>query len=57
MGEAESIKGGRALEAVRGDMDWSTFWERVVKGKLNFTRKIEGLSDDGWEKTGLERRQ
>ena len=39
-----------AVEAIRGDMGWSTFRERVVKGKLNFLKKIEELDEDRWVK-------
>ena len=38
------------LEAVRGDMGWSTFRERIAKGKLSFIKKIEGLDEDRWDK-------
>ena len=38
------------LEAIRGDMGWSTFKERIVKGKLCFARKIENLSEERWAK-------
>ena len=38
------------LEAVRGDMGWSTFRERIAKGKLSFIKKIEGLDEDRWAK-------
>ncbi|KAG0722788.1 hypothetical protein GWK47_043887 [Chionoecetes opilio] len=39
-----------AVEAIRGDMGWSTFRERIIKGKLVFHKKIERLSDDRWAK-------
>ena len=39
-----------AVEAIRGEMGWSTFRERIVKGKLNFVKRIEGLSEDRWVK-------
>ena len=42
-----------AVEAIRGEMGWSTFRERVVKGKLNFVKKIEGLDEDRWVKQVL----
>ena len=31
-----------AVEAIRGEMGWSTFRERLVKGKLLFMKRIEG---------------
>lgn len=37
-----------AVEAIRGEMGWSTFRERVLKGKLNFLKKVEGLDEDRW---------
>ena len=30
-----------AVEAIRGEMGWSTFKERVLKGKFNFLKKIK----------------
>ena len=39
-----------AIEAIRGDMGWSTFRERIVKGKLRLSKRIEGLSGDRWVK-------
>ena len=37
-----------AVEAIRGEMGWSTFRERVLKGKLNFLKKLESLDEDRW---------
>ena len=37
-----------AVEAIRGEMGWSTFRERVLKGKLNFVKRIERLDEDRW---------
>ena len=34
-------------------MGWSTFRERLVKGKLGFVKKIEGLEEDRWVKQVL----
>ena len=42
-----------AVEAIRGEMGWSTFRERLVKGKLSFLKKIEGLDEDRWVKQVL----
>ena len=42
-----------AVEAIRGEMGWSTFRERLVKGKLGFLKKIEGLEEDRWVKQVL----
>ena len=39
-----------AVEAIRGDMGWSTFKERIVKGKLGFLKKIEESSGERWAK-------
>ena len=37
------------LEAIRGDMGWSSFRERITKGKLTFIKRVEGL-EDRWAK-------
>ena len=29
-------------------MGWSTFRERLIKGKLRLVKKIEGLEEDRW---------
>ena len=47
------VPNSTAVEAIRGEMGWSTFRERVVKGKLNLLKKIEGLSEDRWVKKVL----
>ena len=39
-----------AVEAIRGDMGWSSFKERIVKGKLGFLKKIEQSSEERWMK-------
>ena len=31
-------------------MGWSTFKERILKGKFNFLKKIEELDEDRWAK-------
>lgn len=41
-----------AVESVRGEMGWSSFRERVVKGKLGMLKKI-GLEDGRWVKQVL----
>ena len=43
-----------AVEAIRGEMGWSTFKERVLKGKFNFLKKIEGLDAERLVKWILE---
>ena len=43
-----------AVEAIRGDMGWSTFKERVVKGKLGFLKKIESMNEERWAKKVME---
>ena len=43
-----------AVEAIRGDMGWSTFKERIIKGKLGFRKKIEGMSEERWAKRIME---
>ena len=47
------VPNSTAVEAIRGEMGWSTFRERVVKGKLNLLKKIEGLGEDRWVKKVL----
>ena len=43
-----------AVEAVRGDMGWSTFRERIIKGKLGFLKKVEAFEGDRWAKKVLQ---
>ena len=38
------------LEEVRGEMGWTTFRERISKGKLSFMKKMEGLGEERWAK-------
>ena len=38
------------LEAIRGDMGWSSFRERIAKGKLIFIKRLEDLEEDRWAK-------
>ena len=45
-----------AVEAIRGEMGWSTFRERIIKGKFNFLKKIEGLQEDRWSRQILAER-
>lgn len=42
------VPNSTAVEAIRGEMGWSTFRERVVKGKLNLLKKMEGLREERW---------
>ena len=39
-----------AVEALAGEMGWSTFRERIIKGKLGFQKKIERMEDERWAK-------
>lgn len=39
-----------ATEAIRGDMGWSTFRERIIKGKLGYAKKLETMEDERWAK-------
>ena len=43
-----------AIEAIRGEMGWSTFKERILKGKFSFLKKIEGLEENRWVKQILQ---
>lgn len=43
-----------AVEALRGDMGWSSFRERIIKGKIAFIKKIESLGADRWARRVLE---
>ena len=46
-----------AVEALRGDMGWSTFRERIIKGKLAFLKKIEKLSEKDRQKRSYKKMQ
>ena len=35
-----------AVEALRGDMDWSTFRERLIKSTLRYKIRIERMDDE-----------
>ena len=37
-----------AIEALREEMGWSSFQERIVKGKLSFAKKIETMNEERW---------
>jgi len=37
-----------AVEAIRGDMGWSTFRERIEKGVLRFRLCLEGMQEYRW---------
>ena len=39
---------GTGTEAIRGDMGWSTFEERFMKGKLSFKARIDNMQGDRW---------
>lgn len=41
------------MVAIRGDMGWSSFKERMLKGKM-ILKKIEKLIDDRWLKKRLQ---
>lgn len=43
-----------AVEAIRGDMGWTTFRERIIKGKLGFLKKTERLGEERWAKKILQ---
>ena len=34
------------VEAIRGDMGWSTFRERVMKGKMNYKIRLERMPNE-----------
>lgn len=38
------------MEAIRGEMGWSSNKERIVKGKMCFMKKIERMSRERWAK-------
>ena len=50
------VPASTAVEAIRGEMGWSSFKERIEKGKFNFMKKIEGLAEDRWVKKILAER-
>ena len=35
-----------AVEALRGDMDWSTFRERLIKSTVRYKIRIERMDDE-----------
>ena len=37
-------------EAIRGDMGWSTFEERLSKGKLKYKVRLEKMDRHRWAK-------
>ena len=39
-----------SVEAIRGDMGWSTFSERSMKGNIMYKVRIERMQDDRWVK-------
>ena len=38
------------VESIRGDMGWSSFKERLFKGKLKCKIRLEKMDDDRWAK-------
>ena len=43
-----------ATEALRGEMGWSTFQERIDKTKINYRVRLEHMSDKRWAKKIFE---
>ena len=43
-----------ATEALRGEMGWSTFPERIDKTKINYRVRLEHLNDKRWAKKVFE---
>ena len=43
-----------ATEALRGEMGWSTFQERIDKTKINYRVRLEHMSDKRWAKKVFE---
>ena len=39
------------VEAIRGDMGWSTFEERIMKGTLRYKIRIERMNDNRWARS------
>ena len=39
---------GTGVHAIRGDMGWSTFEERFMKGKLNFKSRMDDMEHERW---------
>ena len=46
--------GYAAMEAIRGDMAWSTFNKRCMKGSISFKVRIERMHDNRWVKKVCE---
>ena len=38
------------VKAIRSDMGWSSFEERLFKGKLKFKIRLEKMDEDRWAK-------
>ena len=36
------------IEEIRGDMGWSSFGERLYKGKLKFNVRLENMDGNRW---------
>ena len=47
---ALGANGYAGVEAVRGDMGWSLFYERCMKGKLLYKIRIDKMEEDRWVK-------
>ena len=52
---ALGANGFAAVEAIRGDMGWSTFSERCMKGCMMYKVRIERMPDERWVKKVCER--
>ena len=51
---ALGANGYAAVEAIRGEMGWSTFSERCMKGCMMFKIRIERMTDNRWVKKVCE---
>ena len=51
---ALGANGYAAVEAIRGDMGWSTFSERCMKGSIMYKKRIERMEDSRWVKKVCE---
>ena len=50
------VPNSTAVEAIRGEMGWSSFKDRIERGKFNFMKKI-GLEEERWIKKILMERE
>ena len=51
---ALGANGYAAIEAIRGDMGWSTFSERCMKGSLMYKKRVERMEETRWVKKVCE---